>query len=266
MTNTTPLFTSTKDGWTVADEAQGPFGGVHGGAVSALLIGEVEMGAATRGLGEIVTSTIYLVRPAPRAGVTTRVESIREGGRIALIENSLIASDKIHTKASICFQKPLAIKGLPGVPSQAVHDPDALPVWGFMGQHHSPGFLDVVDARADPGDPAKTKWMRFTRPLHAAPTPVADVVAMSDFATLFSALDDGAPEGAAGWPNADLSVHLLRAPIGPWLGMAQERFWRDNGRGYTETALYDAHGRLGRACQSVVILPLPEGQTRNIKP
>lgn len=229
MTNSAPLFSVNGSGWNVADAAQGPFGGVHGGTVSALLVGEVEMSAAERGLGEI-------------------------------------ASDKIHTKASICLQKPVPIKGLPGVPAQAVHDPEALPVWGFMGQHHSPGFLDVIDARCDPTDPAKTKWMRFTRPLHAAPTPVADVIAMSDFATLFSVMDDSAPDGAAGWPNADLSVHLARAPIGPWLGMVQERFWRDNGRGFTETALYDTHGRFGRACQSVVILPLPEGQTRNIKP
>lgn len=266
MSTSSPLFERHGQGWSVADEAQGPFGGVHGGAVSALLTGEVEMMAADGHLGEIVTATAYLVRPTPKLGVTTKVESLREGGRIALFENSLIANDKLHAKVSICFQKPIAIKGLPGGPGEAVYHPESLPVWDFLSQRFSPGFLDVIDARADVHDPQRTKWMRFTRPLHQAPTPVSDVMAISDFSTLFSVLDDGPPAGASGWPNSDLSLHLSRAPIGPWVGMAQTRFWFDNGRGFTETALYDTHGRMGRSLQSVVILPLAEGERQNVLP
>jgi hypothetical protein len=78
---------------------------------------------------------------------------------------------------------------------------------------------------------------------------------VADVSTLFTVTDAGERPNANGWPNTDLSLHLSRAPTGPWIGVAQRGTWHGDGRGMTESEIFDAYGRIGRSCQSVVLLP-----------
>lgn len=80
-------------------------------------------------------------------------------------------------------------------------------------------------------------------------------VAVADMPTLFTVTDAGERPNASGWPNAGLSLHPARAPAGPWTGIAQRGTWHGDGRGMTESEIFDAYGRIGRSCQSVVLLP-----------
>ena len=106
------------------------------------------------------------------------------------------------------------------------------------------GFLDLVDIRdTRHDDGTRAKWFKLARPFHAAQTPFSDAMAVADVSTLFTVTDAGERPNSGGWPNADLSLHLARAPIGAWIGVAQRGFWQG-----------DVHGRIGRSCQSVVLL------------
>ena len=57
--------------------------------------------------------------------------------------------------------------------------------------------------------------------------------------------------------NPDLTVHLLRAPVGEWIGMRAASYYgtsaASTGAGFAESALFDADGRIGRSAQSLII-------------
>ena len=262
MTDLAPVFQRNGDHWHPREEAQGPFGGMHGGAASALAVGEMEMMAGKRGLGALVSAHVYLLRPLPLTDIESRMTPVREGGRIAVFENELHAGGKLQTKAVACFQQPATIDGLPGTPDKAIFDPESFAAWElpeFFVKNTQQGFLDLVDIRDTVHeDGMRAKWFRLNRPFHAAPTPFSNAMAVADVSTLFTVTDSGTRPNAAGWPNADLSFHLSRVPQGDWIGVAQRGDWWGDGRGFTESEIFDIYGRIGRSCQSAVLLPLPE--------
>lgn len=254
-----PVFRREGDGWQALPQAQGPFGGMHGGAVAALCVGEMETMAEAREWGAPVSANLYLLRPLPLAGISSKVTPLREGGRVAVIESELWAGGKLQAKASVCFQKPLEISGLPGAPETPAFDPETFAKWErpafFKSTSTNQGFLDLCDIRdTTHEDGTRTKWFRMKRPFHDAPTPFSTAMAVADVSTLFTVTDAGERPNANGWPNADLSLHLARAPKGPWIGVAQRGDWRGDGRGMTESEIFDVYGRIGRSCQSVVLL------------
>ncbi len=57
------------------------------------------------------------------------------------------------------------------------------------------------------------------------------------------------------FPNIDLTAHLLREPVGEWLGVdASVTFGRD-GVGMTSSRLHDADGPLGTLVQCLTVRP-----------
>lgn len=257
---TSPVFRNEDGIWQAAPEAQGPFGGMHGGAVAALCVGEMEKMAAARGLGALVSAHLYLLRPLPLDGISSKVTPVREGGRVAVFENELWAGGKLQAKASACFQQPLEIKGLPHAPESPVFEPETFPGWErpafFKSTVKGPGFLDLCDIRdTRHADGTRAKWFRLKRPFHDGATPFSAAMAVADVSTLFTVTDSGTRPDAGGWPNADLSLHLSRVPKGEWIGTAQRGAWHGDGRGLTEAEIFDAYGWIGRSCQSAVLLP-----------
>ena len=53
--------------------------------------------------------------------------------------------------------------------------------------------------------------------------------------------------------NPDLSVHLLRDPVGEWICLASRTLPSGVGVGLAESALYDGEGRIGRSVQSLLL-------------
>jgi Thioesterase-like superfamily len=58
--------------------------------------------------------------------------------------------------------------------------------------------------------------------------------------------------------NADLTIHLHRAPRGEWIGLDARTLLCDSGTGLAESVLHDLHGPVGRAFQTLVVEPRPE--------
>ena len=55
--------------------------------------------------------------------------------------------------------------------------------------------------------------------------------------------------------NTDLTVHLLRPPGGEWVCL--DSVTHVDGIGMTDTALWDEHGRIGRAAQTLLVRARP---------
>ena len=180
--NLRPVFRRKDDSWQAMPEAQGPFGGMHGGAVAALCVGEMEAMAAARGLGAPVSANLYLLRPLPLDGISSRITPLREGGRVAVIESELWAGGKLQAKASACFQKSVTIDGLPGAPDAPVFEPESFAKWErpafFKSTNTNQGFLDLCDIRdTTHEDGTRAKWFRLKRDFHESPTPFSAAMA-----------------------------------------------------------------------------------------
>ena len=124
------------------------------------------------------------------------------------------------------------------------------------------GFDDVMFARdgvehrvvagrfEDPG-PA-TDWIRLAHPVVAGrqPTPLERVLAAADFGN-----------GISGWfgmdealfVNPDLNVNLHRLPVGEWVCVDATTHIGAEGVGVAESRLWDEHGPIGRATQSLLV-------------
>jgi hypothetical protein len=115
-------------------------------------------------------------------------------------------------------------------------------------------FRAVAGAFLETG-PA-TFWLRMRQPLVAGeePTPRQRAHVAADVGHGISAVLDYHPFV---FINVDLTVHFERMPVGEWVCVDAVTRPEPNGIGTAESVLSDAHGRIGRAAQSLLIEPRP---------
>jgi hypothetical protein len=102
-------------------------------------------------------------------------------------------------------------------------------------------------------DPGKV-WMRLRHPIlpDEPATPLVRLVATADFGNGVSA---ELPFEEYLFINADLSIHLWRAPQGEWIGLDARTLLHGGGTGTAESVLHDTSGPVGRAFQTLVVQP-----------
>ena len=95
-------------------------------------------------------------------------------------------------------------------------------------------------------------WIRLAVPVVAGeePSGVQRVAAAADFSNGVSASLD---HDQFLFINPDLTIHLLRPPVGEWVGMRTASRYATSGAGLAESELFDAAGRIGRSCQSLFV-------------
>ena len=246
-----PIFIADGEQWVPQAEAGGPFGGLHGGAVSGLIVAEMERAASAAGLGVLLSASVLFLRPAPMAPLTAHTRVLRHGDRVGALETELRAQDKLIAKAHASFVAALAVDALPEEPARPF-DPAPLSPWPFMPRFPQPTLFDALDLRVDREN---RKWGRLMRPIVPFPTTLAHVFAVADNGQPFSLGDPGDVVARYAFPNIDLAIYVSRPPVGPWVGVEARSDWRASGMGLTESALYDEAGQFGRACQSIVLVP-----------
>ena len=247
-----PIFARHGAEWTPHAEAGGPFGGLHGGAVSGLVVAEMEREAAAQQLGQAMSASVLLIRPAPMATLETRSELLRKGGRVGVIETSLIADGKLIAKGIASFATAVAATATPAMAPRPA-EPSRLPPWDWISRFQHKTLFDALDIRDDGNG---TCWGRLRRPLAPFATPFADIFTVADCGTAFYLTGHGIKPRWS-FPNLDLAVHVSRAPVGPWIGVRAQSDWRSDGRGLTQSVLFDEAGQLGSAAQSVALIPQP---------
>jgi acyl-coenzyme A thioesterase PaaI-like protein len=247
-----PIFARHGAEWQPHAEAGGPFGGLHGGAVSGLVVADMEREAAAQQLGQAMSASVLLLRPAPMATLETRSELQRKGSRVGVVETSLLADGKLIAKGTASFATAVAVTATPALPLQPT-EPAKLAPWDWISRFRHKTLFDALDIRDDGNG---TCWGRLRRPLAPFATPFADVFTVADCGTAFYLTGHGI-QPRWSFPNLDLAVHVSRAPVGPWIGVRAQSDWRSDGRGLTQSVLFDEAGQLGSAAQSVVLIPHP---------
>ncbi len=260
------FFEPDGDRYVATELTRGPWDpdAQHAGPPAALMGREIERlggghiggeGGAPAQVGRI---TYEVLRSIPIAPLRVAVEVLRPGRRVEMFGATLSDEDgevlmsaqgwRIRT-AEIAFEAP---PGLPEPPP----GPDEGEAGEFFHTGYDVGYHTAMDYRFVSGafmeaGPA-TVWMRMKVPLLPGeePSPLQRVLAAADSGNgVSSALD---------WRrylfiNVDLSVHLQRMPEGEWICLEALTLPEPNGVGSTDTALYDARGRIGRAAQTLLV-------------
>ncbi len=124
-----------------------------------------------------------------------------------------------------------------------------------MGFANGFGYARLVENRLAAG--AYTQgpcavWFRLNFPLVAGetPTPYERVAVAADSGNGVSAALDFSKYV---FVNCDLTINLFRRPLGEWICLDAHSWYGGNSCGLAESALYDEHGLIGRATQSLAV-------------
>jgi len=121
-----------------------------------------------------------------------------------------------------------------------------------------PGYLDAIEWRWIEGSlDARGRGEVWARPRVQVVAGEEPSELQAAFAVIDSANGVGAPLDVRSWTflNTDLTVHLHRAPAGPWTGIVAETSVGPDGVGTCAAVLHDSHGPFGRSAQILLVRP-----------
>jgi acyl-coenzyme A thioesterase PaaI-like protein len=239
--------------------ALGPWdpGMLHGGPVAAALLRAVESEVAAAGLlGHLARFDLQLTRPVPRQPMRARATVTRAGRRSQAVQAVLDIDDQEVSRATA-----MLVVAPPTVADDAPYPDDRLPeVESCPVPPPSPGdwrnYTQAVEFRTIRGEfrtPGPTAcWMRLTVPMfRGEPTsPAVSVIALADFGNGISQV---LTFDQAVFINPELTVYLHRPPVSAWVGLDSVTWMASQGAAYSDTALFDERGRIGRGVQALVV-------------
>ena len=243
------------------DLARGPWSrhAQHGGPPTALLARSVERYDDGERMF-VARLTIELLRPIPIAPLVVRERLLRPGKKVQLIEASLFAEEVEVARCTALRIRRAEISlpsGLPTVPSPPgpeagiTSGPRSAESAGEAFHSHAVEHRFVAGGFDRPG-PA-TDWIRLRVPLVRGErtSPLCRVAAAADFGNGVSSIVNPA-EGYL-FINPDLTVYLDRYPGGEWVCLDAVTYVQPHGVGLAESLIFDEHGPIGRAVQSLLL-------------
>ncbi|MEE9319533.1 MAG: thioesterase family protein [Granulosicoccus sp.] len=253
------FFTTTDGEWfQPTPHTRGPWdvNACHAGPPTALLARALEREAPDFRLSRL---TVNLLRPVPYSGFRIESSTTRQGRSVTTTEAQLIDSDgKVRVTATglhLMEQSPIDFANThidKGSPEDA--SPGEFPILETL--HGEPAFNgDGIEIRYPAGENREpgptTAWM-CTVPLFVdeVPSPFQRICPLADCGNAFGRNAD--PKEVT-FVNADLTIVLFRDPVGEWLGTSSVGHWQPNGIGLADALLFDEHGAVGRALQTLVL-------------
>ena len=247
--------------WVPSGHARGPWdaGSQHGGAPAALLAREIER--LEPGADMLVARITYeFLGPVPLAPLVADAWVNRPGRRFQIIEGELRSGSRAVVRAravrlrrgDIHVPATARVDGPPPVEGPAESKPSPFPAAGeAVGFHRTAMEIRFAAGTGYTGGPARA-WFRLRRPLVAGetPSPLQRVAAAADFGNgISSALDFDEHL----FINTDLTLHLVREPVGEWVLLDARTAIEPVGVGLAESRLYDVDGVIGLAAQTLYV-------------
>ena len=244
---------ATTGPWSPTDQHAGP---------PAALLGTLLAGAL--GDGRLVRMTFEILRPVPVAELTTEVEVLRPGRRVAMGRAVLATAD-----GPVMTLQGWRIREAPGVlaPDRPDGDVDVATIPGpdhaepkpFFAVDWDEGYHTAVESRfvtggyRETGD--ATAWLRCRLPLITG-TPLTPLQRLLVAGDSGNGISSRLPQQQWLYVNPELTVHLRELPAGEWVGLdARTRFGPD-GIGLATTTLHgEGQGAIGTASQSLIVEP-----------
>jgi hypothetical protein len=253
------FFVPRGPGFAATALTRGPWDArfMHGGPPAALLGRAFERLA---GEAQLVRLTFEFVRPLVAGDVDVEAAVVRPGRKVVIVAGALVAGGQEIVRASALAIRRREVDVVqPASRLADVAAPESLDPWEFPFFAESTGYhtgMEVRVARGRFGSGALTGWMRMRVPLlpDEEPSPLQRVLCAADSGNGLSVALDLA---RFTFLNPDLVVSLHRLPEGEWVGLDATTTPEPHGIGLAESALFDRHGAIGRALQTLIIEPRP---------
>ncbi|MFP5461619.1 MAG: thioesterase family protein [Gammaproteobacteria bacterium] len=248
-------------GYNATTLTRGPWdpGHQHAGPPIALVCRAIEQAAHQHGLTHIARLTANLLRPVPIGHLIVEVMTDYVGRNAGHFSAHLMSGDKDVARFTALAQRetPLELpQELAGHPlPMAPLAPGESPVANFPFAGRQVGYADLVETRLARGSfwngPCAV-WFRLRHPLLEGeqPSPYQRVAVAADSGNGVSAILD---YERYLFVNSDLTINLLRRPVGEWICLDARTCLGSDGGGLAESALYDERGFIGRATQSLAV-------------
>ena len=231
----------------------------HAGPPIAIACRAIEHAAHHHGLTHVSRLTANLLRPVPIGDLAVEVASDYVGRNAGHFSARLLSGVKEVARLTALVQRESALALPDDLPVHAEAmpppGPDQSPsaTFPFAGRHV--GYSDLVETRLARGrfwrGPC-TVWFRLRHPLLEGEATGAyqRVAVAADSGNGISAVLDLSHYV---FVNSDLTINLLRRPQGEWVGLDARTHLGPDGCGLAVSSLFDVHGLIGMATQSLAI-------------
>ena len=231
----------------------------HAGPPIAMVCRAIEAVAREHGLTHIGRLTANLLRPLPIAELEIEVTTDYSGRNAAHYSAQLWGGGKELARFTALAQREQALvlpDALDGHPLPKAPKPPADSAARRMPfGRRLPGYADLVENRIASGaffSGRCAAWFRLQRPL-------VEGEDASGYQRVAVAADSGNGISAVlslehyVFVNSDLTINLLRRPLGEWICVDARTLLAPNGCGLAESQLFDETGLIGRATQSLSV-------------
>lgn len=258
------VFVRDGDRFLATELALGPWApnALHGGAPAALLLHAFAAAAPSPALRP-ARVTYEFVRPVPVGPLGVRIEVVRPGRRVTLLDGFLTDPQGLEVaRARALLVVATEIEAGPVTPPP-FPGPDAGEVSDWTEERpmfatHAMEIRFVEGVFRQPG-PA-TAWFRLRHPLIAGePAAALELVAAAgDFGNGIASVLSWSEHT---FINPDLTLYIERAPVGEWVALQSQMRVTHGSVATAESVLWDERGRLGRAIQALIVGRRPAGST-----
>jgi hypothetical protein len=186
--------------------------------------------------------------------VETRVHVIRPGRTIELVEAVLSHDGRDAVRLRAWLMQTRDTGAVEGTALPHIASPETMAPWEPSSLWPG-GFIASAEVRREEVEPGRASfWVRTSVPLLAdeSVSALARAAALFDIANGMAVRAD--PREVV-YPNIDLTAHLLRPPVGEWLGFDTAVSFGPGGLGLTSSVIHDLRGPLGTVAQTLTVRP-----------
>ena len=220
----------------------------HAGPPAALLGRAVEVTAGPQ--LQVARLTFDIARPVPLGVLQVTASIVRQGRSVTIVEAAI--EPYLRCTALLIRTAHEVAPEVDGEAPLRLGDAESKPFFpvSYEGYHSGMEVRFSAGSFLEPG-PA-TAWMRMRVPLVEGeqPSALSRVLVAADSGNGVSSVLDFREYL---FINPDLSVHLVRYPVGEWVCLKAVTAINGDGIGLADTVLHDERGRIGRAAQSLVV-------------
>lgn len=248
------MFEPDGDDLVATTLTQGPWGpnAQYGGAPSAVLTWAVEQ-VPTLVPMRIARLTFDLHRSVPLGRLRVGAAVTREGKRLQLV-TATIAADGVEVARCTALRLRVGQgpeEGMDDPTHPAVEPPPGPGALRRSDNVDRVGFLRGMEIREGSGRYGAT-WYRVVAPVVAGHelTPATRLAMVADFTANSANFLDQRRWSAI---NPEVSLHLLREPVGEWHAVVTRSWYQRDGTGLSRAELFDSEGLVGSCATTMLV-------------